>query len=167
MIDHIVVEHFPYELKTAIALEACNLFFEMESEIPSGCEGKVINPAMLDSRSKCWTVHHTVCPFSSYLPFALNNELDQQKMNEGTIATSYCKSLLQKWLHLYKIKMDMIKWVFHFGDPIELCYTLTEFFDAIDCCGLANRVGLANLVNAAGRRLSDEPESVMLVETSA
>jgi hypothetical protein len=167
MVDHMVVEHFPQELKTAIAFEAYNFFFDMEDDIPSGSEGKIINPTMLDPKSKCWTVDHTVCPFNSYLPFPLNNDLDPQKMNEGTVATHYCQSVLQKWLHLYKIKMDMIKWVFHYGDPIELCYTLTEFFDAIDCSGLADRVGLANLVNAAGRRLSDEPESVMLVETSA
>jgi hypothetical protein len=67
-------------------------------------------------------------PFNNYLPFPLNNELDPQKMNEETIATRYCQSVLQKRLHLSQIKMEMIKWVFLFGDPIELCYTVTEFF---------------------------------------
>lgn len=166
IVDHMVVEHFPQELKTAIVFEVHNFFFELESDIPSGHKGKFINPTMLEPKSKRWIVHHTICPFNSYLPLPLNNELNPQKANEGCAATYYCQGVLQTRLHLYQKKKEKIKWVFHLGDPIELCYSLTELFDAIDCSGLSDEVGLANLVNAAGRRLSQEPESVVLLETS-
>lgn len=164
---HMGVEHFPEPLKTAVLFEVHNFFFELDKDIPGGSKGKLINPTLLETKTKRWFVHHTVCPFNSYLPLPLNDALDPVKAAEGCAVTHYCQNVLQNQLILYQKKMDKINWVLHMGDPIELCYTLTETFDAIDCSGLSDEVGLANLLIAAGKRLSEENESVVLVETSS
>ncbi len=54
----------------------------------------------------------------------------------------------------------------YLGNPLDLCYSVTEKFDVIDCSDLADNIGLANLIVAAGLRLSEEIESVLLQETS-
>ncbi|XP_059350471.1 uncharacterized protein LOC132087705 [Daphnia carinata] len=164
---HMGVEHFPEPIKTAVIFEAHNFFFELDNGIPGGCKGKFINPTLLETKSKRWIVHHTVSPFNSYLPLPLNNALDPHKAAEGCAVTHYCQNVLLNQLILYRQKMEKIKWVLHMGDPIELCFTLTEIFDVIDCSGLSDEVGLANMLSAAGKRLSEEAESVIFVETSS
>ena len=161
--EHMGVNGFPESLKQAVILETRKFLFEPEEEVG---KSKVIyiNPTLLELNSRKWSVYHRVCPFNGYLPLPIN-ELNPM-VDDCTRVTAYCQQVLRNYLISFREKRHNIRWIFHFGNPLELCYSITEKFDVIDCSNLADDVGLANLIVAAGLRLSEEVESGLLLETS-
>lgn len=161
--EHMGVQNFPHHLKLSISYEAYSYFFDLRDDFVNQDEEKFyINVTLLEPKSYSWLVHHTVCPFNGYLPLPID---ELEATPNGDTASIYCRKVLKDHLLAYKMKKDKITWVFHVGNSLELCYSINEKFHAIDCCGLADEVGLANVLNAAGTRLSDEIESILIVDS--
>lgn len=152
------VENFPDELGNHVAHEIFN-FFSITNQSTS--KGLCVNPTLLELTTHRWFVHHTVCPFNGFLPLPVN----EMKPNPHSVS-DYCRKVLMQHVTAYELKVERIRWTFSWGDSLELCYTIPEKFDVIFCSELADNFGLANILNAAGRRLNEKPESIILVETS-
>lgn len=164
VLKHMAIENFPPKLKSDIAFEAYNYFFESDYHTANR-EQLCINPTLLEMQSNHWFVHHSVCPFNSFLPLSVS-ELEQDDETGKKVLSSYCQKVLKQYVMRFRLReMNDIQWFFHDCDLLQLCYTLSEKFDVIDCSNLADEVGLANLLNAAGRRLSEELESLLLTDT--
>lgn len=61
----------------------------------------------------------------------------------------------------YRSRIANIQVFFHLEDALEFCFTNANKFDVIDCSNLVDRVGLANLLNAASGKLSNNPGAVL------
>ncbi len=122
-----------------------------------------VNPTMLQPTTHRWFVHYTLCPFDGYAPLT-KEELDTS-FKSGILIQS-CQKILKSLLSSYRERMDDVKIFIHLEDALEFCYAETnDVFDLIDCSNLADQVGLANLIVAASRRLSDAPGAVLFTES--
>lgn len=160
------VKDYPESLRKGIAREERSYLISGNTwGCNDGGNEAYINPTLINPDvSNQWLVHPAACPFNGYLPFPIC-ELEELCGEEGFV-TKHCKKKLSLLLSAYQHHKEKVYLVFHIGNPLELCYSLSEKFDAIDCSFLAEKAGLANVINAAGRRLSEEPESTLLIEVS-
>jgi len=172
------IDSFPLQLKETILQDSKSFVFSVHQQfnVPSfnGFSAEdapetdhhiYVNPTLIDPETERWIVENNTCPFSSYLPFVME-ELDSSA-NEGIIIR-YCHRVLKKILVAYHSRKANVEFAFHLGDPLEIAYQPSQVrFDVVDCSILADKTGLANALNAGGRRLSDQPESLLLAESSA
>ena len=121
-----------------------------------------VNPTFLQPTTGKWFLHHQACPFHSYL--SLRMELDAKNVKHGMLA-DYCRTELTKLLTAFRQRMGKIMFYFHPCDALAFCYgDLPYKFDLIDTSTLADSLGLANLLNAAGRKLLSD-RSLLFIES--
>ena len=121
------------------------------------------NPTLLNHVSRKWNVPFDVTPFDGYLPL-VSKELDQSDdAAKNGILLGYCQKELKKLLNALRKRIHVAKFYLHLGDPLEFCFQLgdSEGFDLISTSDLADRMGLANLLVAAARKLRSS-QSVLL-----
>ena len=122
-----------------------------------------VNPTFLQPTTGKWLLHPVSCPFQGFFPLPLK-ELDEKKVKHGIIA-DYCRAELTKQLTAFRKRIDKIMFYFHPCDALAFCYgDLPYKFDIIDTSNLADSLGLANLLNAAGRKLLSD-QSLLSTET--
>ncbi len=122
-----------------------------------------VNPTLLIPTSHHWKVHYTLCPFDSYVPLT-REELDTSVKDK--ILLRSCQKILKGLLTSYRERMDIVKIFFHLDDALEFCHAENNnLFDVIDCSNLADHIGLANVINAASRILSDTPGAMLFTDT--
>ena len=123
-----------------------------------------VNPTFLQPTTSKWLLHHEACPFFGYFPLPIK-ELEVKTVKNGIIA-DFCKDELKKLLTAFRKRMNKIMFYFHPCDALAFCYgDLPYKFDIIDTSTLADTLGLANLLNAAGRRLLSD-ESMLITENT-
>ena len=139
-------------------LEVENYFKIRDCRVNSS-EAVSFNPTFLQPTTGKWIVP-SACPFDGYLPLPLK-ELEEKN---GTIL-DYCRGVLKKRLIAFRERKKDVKFCFHLGDAMDFCYEDSPLkFDLIDTSTLADDVGLANLLNAAPRKLRSN-ESVLFTES--
>ena len=122
-----------------------------------------VNPTFIQTATGKWLINHMACPFHGYLPIPLQ-ELESRSVKKGIIGR-YCKDELKKLLTGFRKRMDKIVFYFHPCDALAFCYgDLPYKFDIIDTSTLADDLGLANLLNAAARKLLSD-ESLLITES--
>ena len=127
-----------------------------------GSEAASVNPTFLEPKTSRWVLGHTICPFYSYLPLPVK-ELNEKNVKKGIIA-DYCRNELKKLLIAFRERMKKIMFYFHPCDALAFCYgDLPYKFDVIDTSNLSDDLGLANLLNAAGRKLLSH-QSLLITE---
>ena len=172
---------FPGSLKRHICKEMVNSFYLFGHPMVKDAAGEddddntCINPTLLDPNTNSWMMKDQLCPFSSYLPLELDKLVRKRgrpSLSEGDaqggIVVNHCRKKLKELIKAFQQGKTGVTFVFHLGDPLELCYAdgLSSMFDVVDCSGgLADQFGLANVLNAAETRLSVEPESILLTDT--
>jgi hypothetical protein len=120
-----------------------------------------VNPTMLDPITHRWEVHFLITPFDGYLPLA-REELDTSA-NDNLLVRS-CQKILKKFITSYRSRIDKVQISVYLEDFFEFCYATTHQFDVIDCCSLPDQTGLANVINAATARLSDNQQSTLFTQ---
>jgi hypothetical protein len=116
---------------------------------------------MLDPITHRWEVHFLITPFDGYLPLA-REELDTSA-NDNLLVRS-CQKILKKFITSYRSRIDKVQISVYLEDFFEFCYATTHQFDVIDCCSLPDQTGLANVINAATARLSDNQQSTLFTQ---
>ena len=125
-----------------------------------------INPTFLQPMTGKWFVHYATSPFHGYLPLPLKELLESRNVKNGVIA-DYCRSELKKLLTGFRKRIDKVMFYFHPCDALAFCYgDLPYKFDLIDTSNLADFLGLANLLNAASRKLLSD-QSMLITEIMA
>ena len=129
-----------------------------------GSKAASVNPTFLQAPTGKWYLGHTICPFHGYLPLPIKELRHAKKVKKGIIA-DYCRSELKKLLTEYRKRMEKVVFYFHPGDAMVFCYgDLPYKFDIIDTSTLVDTLGLANLLNAAGRKLLSD-QSMLITES--
>ena len=123
-----------------------------------------LNPTMLHPTSRKWKVSFALCPFHGYLPLVKEEQLDTS-VSPG-ILTRSCHQILKTLVSSYRKKMDVVQLFVHLEDSLEFCYRQKIKFDVIDSSYLSDVVGLANIVNACSKILSDHPEAKFFTNTT-
>jgi hypothetical protein len=132
------------------------------------------NPTIVTTDIKIVRVpYYLDCPFDSYFPVPVN---DQLASDNGFVTTSpytYCKSKLQSIVSEFHSRRHRVRFHFYFGDCLELCLgelclgeKLRNKCEVVHCSDLADRVGLANLILTASNCLSEIPESILVTDTA-
>lgn len=126
-------------------------YFETGSTQPTNCEIKIcVNPTLLDPATLKWNLKPAVSPFEAYLNL---------KQASSDFLTN-CQNLFGEQLSSYRSRFQEL--VFHIGEPLALCYKNHGWagqFHIVDCSNLPDRLGLANILNAASITLSnDDPQ---------
>jgi hypothetical protein len=93
-----------------------------------------------------------ITPFDGYLPLA--KEEFEISANDNLLVRS-CQKILQKFVISYRSRISSIKISVYLEDFLEFCYANANQFDVIDCSNLPGPIGLANVINSATSRLSD------------
>lgn len=121
-----------------------------------------VNPTMLDPTTLRWEVHFLITPFDGYFPLA--KEEFEISDNDNLLVRS-CQKILQKFVTSYRSRIRAVKISVHLEDFLEFCYANTNQFDVIDCSNLPDPIGLANVINAATSRLSDNEQSTLFTQS--
>ena len=157
-------EHLPDSVKNKIRDEA-RQYFETGSCANLQDESRgFLNPTMLHPISRKWQVNYYACPFYGYIPLANEEQLDT-KASSG-ILTRSSHQILKTLVSSYRKKMHLVKIFVHLEDSLEFCYRQKIKFDVIDSSYLSDVVGLANIVNACSKILSDHPEAKFFTNTT-
>ena len=157
-------EHLPDSVKNKIRDEA-RQYFETGSCANLQDESRgFLNPTMLHPISRKWQVNYYACPFYGYIPLANEEQLDT-KASSG-ILTRSSHQILKTLVSSYRKKMHLVKIFVHLEDSLEFCYRQKIKFDVIDSSYLSDVVGLANIVNACTKILSDHPEAKFFTSTT-
>jgi hypothetical protein len=130
----------------------------LQNELKTVC----INPAFLNPDTEQWQVFHSLCPFRGYLPLSQEEIITSVK---DKILLPTCQKILKNLVASYRSRIANIQVFFHLEDALEFCFTNANKFDVIDCSNLADHIGLANLLNAASGRLSNNPGAVLFTES--
>ncbi len=123
-----------------------------------------INPTLLEPKTLLWRVDFASCPFDSYLPLPLR---DLETSADEGIATRYCQKMLKDLVAAYQNKKKTVSFRVHYkkDDLLQSFKSHTEKFDVIDCCSLADEVGLANVFAATSELLELDPDALLLTES--
>ena len=122
------------------------------------------NPTFLKPTTGKWLLSYASCPFRGFFPLPFKALLDAKEVKNGFIA-DFCKDELKKLLTAFRKRMNKIMFYFHPCDALAFCYgDLPYKFDIIDTSTLADTLGLANLLNAAGRKLLSD-QSLLITES--
>ena len=131
-----------------------------------------LNPTLLTPQLEISCVNYLTSPFEAYFPVSLEDQIASAslfELNGGKNAVSYCKSKLQSLVFLLRSRRTRVKFYFHFGDCLELCFRDTNLqnkFQVVHCSDLVDHDGLANLLLAASLCLSNNyPEAALLIDT--
>lgn len=154
--ENIGQENLPNSVKQKIREEG-QMYYETGScNIKTEKRG-FLNPTMLHPKTRKWETDFTLCPFYGYIPLLQDEKLDTTVGNG--ILVKYCQKTLQALLSSYRRRMMKVKLIIHSEDPLEFCYKQTTKFDVIEDCSLTDFVGLANVINACSRIMSENPEA--------
>ena len=138
-------------------------FFERGScRLQNELETVCINSSFLNPDTEQWQVHYvhySSCPYLDYLPLSQDQQLITSVKDKILLPT--CQKILKDTVNSYRSRIADIQVFFHLEDALEFCFTNTNKFDVIDCSNLADHIGLANLLNAASGRLSNNPGAVL------
>ena len=128
-------------------------------------EGVVhMNPTLLNPKTLKWEVQHVLCPFDGYLPLTAE-ELDTS--DEENILIKSCQKILRPLISSYRRRLQSVKIVVSLENALEFCYAeSTEKFDVIDAANLSDPFGLANVLNAAYGKLSNNLEAVIFTKST-
>ena len=103
------------------------------------------------------------CPFDAYAPLPLKELAG--KIDQNWIISGHCRSQLKKLLIDFRNRCEDVKFYFHACDALAFCYQDSPLkFDVIDTSNVADYVGVANLLNAASRKLLSD-RSVLFTES--
>ncbi len=159
-----ITDKFPQSLKLHL-LEEISLYFETGNCNFYSKKKDIFaaNPTLLDPKSLNWQVDISSCPFDSYLPLPFD-ELEASA--EGGVVTRYCQKQLKNLVAEYRRKMKNVKFHFYASEDLQYCLSeTTEKFDVIDSSGLADEVGLANVLVSTIQRLELHPDALLLTES--
>ena len=156
------------QLNAKLAQELRDYFKTASCGQESGkaCKAASVNPTFLQPTTHKWFLHYAACPFDGYLPLPVKELINPQSdvVKFGIIA-GYCRSELKKLLVGFRKRIDKIMFYFHPCDALHFCYgDLPYKFDLIDTSNLSDILGLANLLNAAGRKLLSD-QSLLFTES--
>lgn len=161
------VKDYPEALRNRIISEESD-YLRTGNTWPSDCNNNktYINPTLLKpDATNQWLVDPAVCPFNDYIPLPIG-ELERLSHEEGFLS-KHCQKKFKLLLSACRRQMEKVNVIFHVGNPLELCYSAQAKFHAVYCSSpLAEEMGLANVINAAGRVLSEEPETTLVIEVS-
>ena len=168
-ISQCLINDFSEKNGSALVSRIYKLLPEIRQYFKTGNCGQVnsqsasVNPTFLQPTTGKWELHRDACPFRSYLPLPSN--ADMAKTVKHRIITDYCKSELKKLVTAFRKRMDKIVFYFHPCDALVFCYgDLPYKFDIIDTSTLTDFFGLANLLNAANRKLLSD-QSLLITES--
>ena len=117
-----------------------------------------------------WNVHYLTCPFDTYFPVPLDDQLNAQFDFESITAYDYCLNKLQQIATDLRSRKSRVTFHFHFGGSTELGLKddkNNNRFQIIHCFNTMDRVGLANLIPVAQRLLIDNnPYALLVTEIS-
>ena len=122
-----------------------------------------LNPTLLHPTSRKWRVSYALCPFLGYIPLTKEEHLDTSV--SSAILTRSCQNILKTLVSSYRKKMDVVQIFIHLEDSLNFCYAETNKFEVI-VSYLTDVVGLANIVNACSKILSDHPEANFFTSTT-
>lgn len=142
--------------------EVRRFFLSGSCRLQSGSSVVCVNPTMLNPTTLCWEVHFSISPFHGYLPLT-KEELDTS--SDDNLLIRSCQKILKNFVSSYRSRIGVVKINVHLEDFLEFCYASTDQFDVIDCCNLPDQIGLANVLNAATARLSDNPQSTLFTHS--
>ncbi|EFX82902.1 hypothetical protein DAPPUDRAFT_101078 [Daphnia pulex] len=126
----------------------------LQNELETVC----INSSFLNPDTEQWQVDYASCPFLGYLPLSQDQELITSVKDKILLPT--CQKILKDTVNSFRSRIADIQVFFHLEDALEFCFTNANKFDVIDCSS-ADRIGLANILNAASGRLSNNPGAVL------
>ncbi|EFX73684.1 hypothetical protein DAPPUDRAFT_307653 [Daphnia pulex] len=118
-----------------------------------------VNPTLLNPYTHHWKIF-CLNPFDGYLPM----EKGELITSVEQIMTHSCSEILKRLVSSYRSRIPTVKIVFHLEEALKHCYSDANKFDVIDCSDFLDHVGLANLVVACCRKLSDNPNAVFYTE---
>lgn len=151
--------HLPEHHHKAISHEMRTYFetgncFQINQDIAS------INPTFLDPISGQWAVSPFVHPFEEYL------HLKEFPIEKDFLSS--CKKALENQIRSCREWLQEATLSFHLGDSLDLCYrgTWAKSFDIVDCTSLPDKLGLANILNAAKLPLVDDNQAIILTRSS-
>ena len=126
-------------------------------------EAASANPTFLNPKTGSWSLTNEACPYHGYLPLPVE-EVNAKNAMHGVIA-DYCRTELKKLLIAFRHRMEKIMFYFHPCDALAFCYgDLPYKFDIIDTWLGQDSLGLANLLNAASRKLISD-QSLLFTES--
>ena len=166
--------YLEYHLKIACRFSSGELKAKLRSEFrqyfetgncgQSSTTRTKVNPTFIHPATGRWFVHYAACPLDGFFPLPMN-ELENQKDNKFGVAFGYCRVELKKLLKSFINGKERIKFFFHLSDALSFCYQDSPLkFDIVDTSNLADHVGLANILNAAARKL-DSDKSLLITES--
>jgi hypothetical protein len=139
-----------YELR-----DSCRL----QNELETVC----INSSFLNPNTEQWQVHYSSCPYLDYLPLSQDQQLITSVKDKILLPT--CQKILKDIVNSYRSRIADIQVFFHLEDALKFCFRNANKIDVIDCSS-ADCIGLANLLNAASGRLSNNPEAVLFTRST-
>ncbi|EFX73562.1 hypothetical protein DAPPUDRAFT_109654 [Daphnia pulex] len=131
----------------------------LQNELETVC----VNSSFLNPDTEQWEVHYSSCPFLGYLPLSQDQELITSVKDKILLPT--CQKIMKDTVDSYRSRIADIEVFFHLEDALEFCFTNANKFDVIDCSS-ADRFGLANILNAASGRLSNNPGAVLFTRST-
>ena len=124
------------------------------------------NPTLLDPFTGDWRVHPAACPFDGYLHLPLKelHETAPDDKQHGMVL-KFCQMELKKLLVDFRKRTPDVKFSFYSCDALEFCYQDSPLkFDVIASSDLSDVIGLANVLNAATRKLRSN-RSILVTDT--
>ena len=126
-----------------------------------------INVTFLQLTTGKWLVSDDACPFKGYFPLPVKELEAKASAGNGLTIATHCRAELKKLLVAYRSRIDNVNFFFHPCDALVFCYADSSpigEFDIIDTSSLADYLGLANVLNAAARKLRTH-QSVLYTES--
>jgi len=157
------LESFPVWMRKNIVQEAESFYLDQYQP-----DDVCLNPTILDSSGNL-LVDNGVLPFLSFLPFTY----DEKK---GLSLIPFCKRRLRQMVCKFQERQSFTTFACVQGNPCDIPYQFDQFqvdclgaepYDVIDCSTLIDQVGLANMLNAGARRLSNRPDSLLITRSSS
>jgi hypothetical protein len=134
----------------------------LQNELETVC----INSSFLNPNTEQWQVHYvhySSCPYLDYLPLSQDQQLITSVKDKILLPT--CQKILKDIVNSYRSRIADIQVFFHLEDALKFCFRNANKIDVIDCSS-ADCIGLANLLNAASGRLSNNPEAVLFTRST-
>ena len=160
------MKHFPEKLQKKLSQETKRYFETGNCNPTKRNNNAAINPTLLEPKTFRWRVDFASCPFDSYLPLP-SKELDSSA-DEG-IATRYCQTILKNLVTAYRNKKKIVNFYMNYKEDDFIIslkhHEADKLFDVIDCCSLADDVGLANVLVAASQLLELHPDALLITES--
>lgn len=152
----------PVSIHEYVTEEISRYFADGTTRSPKDARCICVNPMLLDVHSQKWRVDYYSFPFNGYLPFD-DGELDLRDRN--TVLRRSCLKILKNFVAKYKENIKRTEVYFYIKDPLEFCYGNDGKFDVIDFASLVDQHGLANILNAGLKILSDKSGATLITGT--